>query len=49
MAGYRIRYCADSIVLHSHKFTLKQIYDRYRLTGQFFKDNSYIDKYGTTR
>ena len=49
MAGYRIRYCADSIVLHSHKFTLKQIYDRYRLTGQFFRDNSYIDKYGTTR
>ena len=46
--GYKIKYCADSIVYHSHKFTLKQIYDRYKLTGQFFKQNSYLDEYGTT-
>ena len=46
--GYKIKYCADSIVYHSHKFTLKQIYDRYKLTGKFFKQNSYLDKYGTT-
>ena len=46
--GYKIKYCADSIVYHSHKFTLKQIYDRYKLTGKFFKQNSYLDNYGTT-
>ena len=48
MADYKIKYCADSVVYHSHKFTLKQIYDRYKLTGKFFKQNSYLDKYGTT-
>ena len=48
MAGYKIMYCADSEVIHSHKFTLKQIYDRYKLTGKFFKENSYLDQYGTT-
>ena len=48
MAGYKIKYCADSEVIHSHKFTLKQIYDRYKLTGKFFKENSYLNRYGTT-
>lgn len=48
MAGYKIKYCADSKVYHSHKFTLRQIYDRYKLTGQFFKENDYLDQYGTT-
>ena len=47
MNGYKIKYCADSVVYHSHNFTLKQIYDRYKLTGKFFKQNSYLDKYGT--
>ena len=48
MNGYKISYEAESIVYHSHNFTLKQIYDRYKLTGQFFKGNSYLDQYGTT-
>ena len=48
MAGYKIKYCADSEVIHSHKFTLKHIYDRYKLTGKFFKENSYLNRYGTT-
>ena len=48
MNGYKIKYCADSVVYHSHKFTLKQIYDRYKLTGKFFKQNNYLDQYGTT-
>jgi len=48
MNGYRIKYCADSVVYHSHKFTLKDLYNRYKLTGIFFKDNAYLDKYGTT-
>ncbi len=47
MNNYKIKYCSDSIVYHSHNFTLKQIYDRYKLTGIFFKQNSYLDKYGT--
>ena len=49
MSGYRIKYCADSVVYHSHKFTLKQLYERYKLTGQFFKQNKYLDKYGTNK
>lgn len=46
--GYRIKYCADSIVYHSHKFTIKQIYNRYKDSGEFFKQNPYMDNYGTT-
>jgi len=46
---YRIKYCADSIVYHSHSFTLKEVYHRYKLTGKFFKDNSYLDTYKTTK
>lgn len=47
MNGYKIAYEADSIVYHSHDFSLKQLYDRYKLTGEFFKQNSYLDEYGT--
>ncbi|MDD6244581.1 MAG: glycosyltransferase family 2 protein [bacterium] len=45
--GYKIKYCAESVVHHSHNFTLKEVYDRYKLTGKFFKENSYLDQYGT--
>lgn len=45
--GHKIKYCADSVVYHSHDFKLKELYERYRLTGQFFKQNSYLDQYGT--
>ena len=37
--GYKIKYCADSEVVHSHVFTLKQYYARYKDTGRFFKEN----------
>lgn len=47
--NYRIKYCADSVVYHSHNFKLKELYDRYKLTGKFFKENSYIDQYGTNK
>lgn len=47
--GYKIKYCAKSEVIHYHNFTLKQQYDRYKLTGKFFKQNSYLDKYGTNK
>lgn len=45
MNGYKIKYCADSEVVHSHNFTLKQQYKRYYDTGKFFKENSYLNKY----
>jgi len=47
--GYKIKYCHKSEVVHSHDFTLKELYDRYKLTGEFFKQNSYLDNYGTTK
>lgn len=43
--GYKIKYCADSVVEHSHTFTLKQLYKRYYDTGVFFKQNEYLNKY----
>ncbi len=47
ISGYKIKYCADSVVYHSHNFSLREIYDRYHLTGEFFKQNSYLNNYGT--
>lgn len=49
MNGYKIKYCADSVCYHSHNFKLKELYDRYKLTGRFFKENSYIDDFGTNK
>ena len=49
MNKYKIKYCADSIVYHSHNFTLKQLYKRYYDTGVFFKQNTYLDEYGTNK
>lgn len=46
--NYKIKYCSDSIVVHSHKFSLKELYSRYKLTGNFFKDNDYLNQYGIT-
>lgn len=43
--GYTIKYCADSKVIHSHNFTLKEQYKRYYDTGRFFKENDYLNKY----
>lgn len=45
MNGYTIKYCADSKVIHSHNFTFRELYDRYYLTGKFFKQNEYLNKY----
>ena len=47
-SGYRIKYCADSQVYHSHTFTLKELYKRYFDTGVFFKQNSQFLKYKST-
>lgn len=47
MKGYKIKYCAESIIYHSHSYTLKELYKRYKLTGEFFKENNYLEKYNT--
>lgn len=47
MNGYRIRYCADSIVVHSHDFNFRTLYQRYRNTGRFYKAEPYMNSYGT--
>lgn len=44
-AGYKIKYCAEAVVFHSHKLTLKQLYKRYKDTGAFFKQESYFNDY----
>ena len=49
MNNHKISYESDSIVYHSHHFTLKELYNRYKLTGEFFKENSYLDQYGTNK
>jgi len=49
MNGYRIKYCADSEVEHSHKFTLKQLFNRYFDTGVFSAENSYLLKYNANK
>ncbi|WP_196048925.1 glycosyltransferase [Clostridium saudiense] len=47
LSGYKIKYCADSQVYHSHDFTLKQLYQRYFDTGVFFSQNSKLKDYGS--
>ncbi len=47
--GYKIKYCADSEVVHSHRFTLKQLYKRYYDIGVFMADNEYLYQYGATK
>lgn len=49
MNGYKIKYCADSEVIHSHNFTLKQQYKRYYDTGRFFKENPYLNNYNANK
>lgn len=48
MEGYTIKYCATSLVYHSHKFRLRELYKRYKLTGIFFKQNKELDQFKTT-
>lgn len=49
MNGYKIRYCSESEVIHSHHLTFKQLYKRYFDTGLFFKYNSYFNNYNTNK
>lgn len=47
MAGYRIKYCAESEVIHSHDFNFKSLYKRYQDTGDFYRAEPYMNTYGT--
>ena len=49
MNGYKIRYCADSRVIHYHRKSLKELYDRYYEIGSFFKENGYLESHGINR
>lgn len=46
MNNYKIHYCASAKVYHSHQLTVKQLYNRYKLTGKFMKQNPEIAQYG---
>lgn len=47
-AGYRKAYVATAVVEHSHKFTLKQLYNRYYATGVWFSEHPEFDAYHAT-
>lgn len=47
MSGYRIKYCAESEVVHSHDFNFKSLYKRYQDTGDFYRAEPYMNTYGT--
>lgn len=47
--GYRIKYCAESQVIHSHDFNFKTLYKRYHDTGKFYRQEPYINDYGTNK
>lgn len=46
--GYKKAYVATAVVEHSHKFTLKQLYNRYYQTGKWFAQHPEFDNYKTT-
>lgn len=47
-AGYKKKYCADAVVEHSHKYKLKELYNRYYQTGKFYKQVKVFDEYKST-
>lgn len=47
MAGHRIKYCAESEVIHSHDFNFSSLYHRYQDTGAFYRAEPYMNSYGT--
>ena len=47
-AGYKKAYVSDAVVAHSHKYKLKQLYNRYYETGKFHKEIGLFNKYKST-
>ena len=48
MHGGKIKYVANAVVYHSHDFKLSELYDRYKLTGEFMRQNPEIAEHGVT-
>ncbi len=46
--GYKKAYVAEAEVVHSHKFTLKQLYKRYYDTGVWFAEHPEFNQYKST-
>ncbi len=46
--GYKKAYVADAVVEHSHKLTLKQLYNRYYATGRWFAEHPEFQEYHAT-
>lgn len=46
--GYRIKYCADSEVIHSHDYSLKSLFKRYFDQGVFLKQHEEIYNSGAS-
>ena len=46
--GYSKMYVGDAEVIHSHRYKLKQLYERYYLNGIFFKKVKLFDGYGSS-
>lgn len=44
--GYKIKYCADAKVIHSHEYTYKALFKRYFDQGVFLKQHEYIENSG---
>ena len=44
--GYRIKYCSDSEIIHSHKYTYLSLLKRYFDQGVFLKQHEYINNSG---
>ncbi|MBD7910217.1 glycosyltransferase [Clostridium cibarium] len=46
--GFKIKYCADAEVIHSHKYTYKSLFKRYFDQGVFLKQHNYIKDSGAS-
>lgn len=46
--GYKIKYCADAAVIHSHEYTYKSLLKRYFDQGVFLKQHEYISNSGAS-
>ena len=42
LAGYKVGYCSEAKVYHSHTFTVMEEYRRYKEIGKFYKKESWL-------
>ncbi|MGL4773797.1 MAG: glycosyltransferase family 2 protein [Clostridium sp.] len=45
-SGYRIKYCGDAEVVHSHEYSFSSLFKRYFDQGVFLKQHEYIESSG---